>query len=58
MYVFEVKAATACFDLKWNEAWSARAQSTRKGVNWRSKDVLPVQQQKPELPALTHLACK
>jgi len=35
-------------NLKQNEAQSARAESAHKGVNWRSKYVTQVQQQRPE----------
>ena len=47
-------------NLKQNEAKSARAWSTHKGVNWRSKYVTQVQQQRPESPtlSLTWRACK
>ena len=38
------------FNLKQNEAQSARADSTHKGVNQRSKQTL---QQKPESPTVT-----
>ena len=40
-------------NLKQNEAQSARAESTHKGVNWRSKDVTQVQQRRPESPTVT-----
>ena len=40
-------------NLKQNEANSARAESTHKGVNQRSKYVTQVQQQRPESPAVT-----
>ena len=45
---------------KQNEAQSARAESTHKGGNQRSKDVTQAQQQRPESPAatLTPHACK
>ena len=47
-------------DLKQNESQSAGAESTHRGVNWRSKDVTQTQQQRPESPAvtLTWHACK
>ena len=46
--------------LKQNEAQSARAESTHKGVNQRSKYVTQIQQQKTEPPTvtLTWHACK
>ena len=46
--------------LKQNEAQSARAQSTNRGVNHRSKYVTQVQQQRPESPTvtLTSHSCK
>ena len=46
--------------LKQNEAQSARAESTHKGVNQRSKYVTQVQQQRPESSAVTLIwhACK
>ena len=40
------------------EAQSACAASTHKGVNKHSKDVIQTQQQRPELPAVTLLACE
>ena len=40
-------------DLKHNEAQSARAESTHKGVNYCSKYVTQVQQQRPESPTVT-----
>ena len=40
-------------NLKQNEAQSARAESTNKGVNLLSKYVTPVQQQRPESPTVT-----
>ena len=40
-------------NLKQNEAQSARAESTRKGVNQRSKYVTLVQKQRPESPTVT-----
>ena len=45
---------------KQNEAQSARAESTHKRVNQRSKYVTQIQQQRPELPTvtLTWHACK
>ena len=48
------------FNLKLNEANSARAESTHKGVNLRSKSVTQVQQQRPDSPTvtLTWHACK
>ena len=48
------------FNLKQNEAQSAHAESTHKGVNQPSKYATPVQQQRPELPTvtLTWHACK
>ena len=39
-----------CFILKQNEA---RAESTRKGVNQRSKHVTQTQRQRPESPMVT-----
>ena len=39
-----------CNGLKQNEAQSARAESTHKGVNKRSKDVTQTQQQRRESP--------
>ena len=39
-------------NLKQNEAQSARAESTHKGVNQRSQYVTQVLQQRPELPVL------
>ena len=50
----------AVTNLKQNEAQSARAQSTHKGVNQRSKYITQVQQQRPESPTvtLTWHACK
>ena len=47
-------------NLKQNEAQSARAESTHKGVNQRSKDVTQTQQQRPESPMVTVTwhACK
>ena len=44
-------------NLKQNEARSARAESTYKGVNKRSKYVIQVQKQRPKSPTVTHLAC-
>ena len=32
-------------------------ESTHKGVNWRSKYVTQVQQQRPESPTVTQLTC-
>ena len=48
------------FDANQNEAKSACAVSTDKGVNWRSKYVTQVQQQRPASPTvtLTCHACK
>ena len=40
-------------NLEQNEAQSAHAESTHKGVNQRSKDVTQAQQQRPESPAVT-----
>ena len=40
-------------NLKENEAQSAHAESTHKGVNWHSKYVTQVQQQRPESPMVT-----
>ena len=47
-------------NLKQNEAQSARAEPTHKGVNQRSKYVTQVQLQRPESPTvtLTWHACK
>ena len=47
-------------NLKQDEAQSARAESTDKGVNQRSKYVTQAQQQRPESPTvtLTWHACK
>ena len=44
-----------CLDtnLKQNEVQIAHAESTRKGVNWRSKYVTQIQQQRPESPVVT-----
>ena len=39
-------------NLKQNEAQSARAESTNKGVNYRSKDVTQLEQQRPEPPTV------
>ena len=46
--------------MKKNEAQSAHAESTHKGVNQHSKDVTQTPQQRPDLPtvALTWHACK
>ena len=43
-------------NLKQNEAQSAWAESTHKGVNQLSKYVTQTQQ-RPESPTVTHLAC-
>ena len=43
--------------LKQSEVQSACAESTRKGVNQRWKGVTQTQQQRPESPTVTHLAC-
>ena len=40
-------------NLKQNEAQSARAESTHKGVNQSSKDVTQAQQQRLESPTVT-----
>ena len=40
-------------NLKQNEAQSARAEPTHKGVNQRSKYVTQVQLQRPESPTVT-----
>ena len=40
-------------NLKQNEAHSARAKSTHRGVNQHSKDVTEAQQQRPESPTVT-----
>ena len=47
-------------NLKQNEAQRAGAESTQRGVNWRSKYITQVQQQRPEWPTLTLTwhACK
>ena len=39
-------------NLKQNETQRARAESTLKGVNQRSKDVTQTQQQRPESPTV------
>ena len=41
------------YSLKQNESQSPRAESRRKGVNSRSKDVTQTQQQRPESPTVT-----
>ena len=41
------------YNLNQNEAQSARAESTHKGVNQRWKDVTQTQQQRPESPTVT-----
>ena len=41
------------YRLKQNEALSARAESTHKGVNLHPKDVTQTQQQRPESPTVT-----
>ena len=41
------------YKLKQNEALSARAESTQKGVNLHPKDVTQTQQQRPESPTVT-----
>ena len=43
---------------KQKETQSACAESTNKGVNPRSKNIKQTQQQRPELPTVTHLACE
>ena len=44
-YHFGRAANYTCIGLKENEAQKARAESTHKGVNQRSKDVTQTQQQ-------------
>ena len=44
---------TDSLNLKQNEAQSACAESTNKGVNSRSKYITQVQQQRPESPTVT-----
>ena len=62
----DCKIAWKCVDTErdlstpWVYLNSKTAQSTHKGVNWRSKDVTQIQQQRPESPTitLTWHACK
>ena len=60
MLIFLLQNHNKLTNLKQNEAQSARAESTHKGVNQRSKYVTEVQQQRPESPTvtLTWHACK
>ena len=59
----DCKIAWKCVDrdcdllARWVYLNSKTAQSTHKGVNKRSKDNTPIQQQRPESPTITHLAC-
>ena len=41
-----------CYNLKQNEAQSARTDSVHKGVNQRSKDVTQTQQERSESPVI------
>ena len=45
-----VGSAVDNHNLKQKEAQSVRAESTRKGVNWRLKDVTQTHQQRPKSP--------
>ena len=62
----DCKIAWKCVDTerdlstRWVYLNSKTAQSTHKGVNWRSKDVTQIQQQRPESPTITITwhACK
>ena len=56
----QIKRTVDRTNLKQNEAQSARAESTHRGDNQRSKYVTQVQQQRPESPTVTLIwhACK
>ena len=52
--VYTIVSEWLVVNLKQNEAQSARAESTHKGVNQRSKYVTQAQQKRPESPTVTY----